>query len=79
MVEFCIKCILSSHNDDALDLSRTFAFVISLDQPQTPRKGGMGEKTEDQRKIENEQEFPVLDRSLCVMCFMYAVSENTVF
>ena len=82
VVEFCTKgsaCILSSHNDDALNLSRTFTFVISFDQPQTPVGGGMGEKTEDQRKIENEMELPFLEYLLCAMCFMYAVSEITVF
>lgn len=54
VAEFCIKysvCILSSHNDDALNLSRTFVFIILLDQPNNPIGGRMGEKLKTRERL----------------------------
>lgn len=69
MGECCIKysvCILSSHNEDALNLPKTLAFIISLDQPNNPVGSGMGEKTGGQRKAESKLELPLLEHLLGV-------------
>ena len=72
MAEFCIKCnvfILSSHNDDALNLSRMFAFVILLDQSKTV--GGRM----DQRKIEDEMKLSFLN-TYYVLCALWMLSQK---
>ena len=72
VAEFYIKhkvCILSSRNDDALNLSRMFGFVILLDQSKAV--GGRM----DQRKIEDEIKLSFLN-TYYVLCALWMLSQK---